>query len=36
MCYMYVGFRRVMPETDSGMDLAKPYENALSMFNMGM
>lgn len=31
--YMYVGFKKIAPEADPGIDLSKEYESALSLFN---
>ena len=32
MCYMYVGFKIVDPNLNSGIDLDEPYQQALRLF----
>ena len=34
MCLMYVGFKKIAPEQETGMDLEEPYQEALKMFSM--
>ena len=33
VCYMYVGFKRVAPEMDIGIDLSDEYKTALKLFD---
>jgi hypothetical protein len=36
MCYMYVGFKIVQPELDTGLDLEDAYQSALAMRQAGL
>ena len=36
LCYEYVAFKQFAPEMNIGFDLAKEYEEALRMKNMGL
>ncbi len=35
VCYMYVGFKRIAPEKDVGIDLSEEYRAALNLSDEG-